>query len=564
MTQPASITFWNRVEPSPRSESLLPGLTAAVRDPLWMLARQWQLGELQGEDAASPAFVSVALRSTRIDGWRAGDGPVQPYDGSTPLEALAEREPASPDLRTAVELGQELERRLAAAGLPPAVAQTFRDRYPVPAVTALEPVRQRDSALRRLLGVCAGRAVHGLDALAAARIAAPGLPAGLALPAGTDPGTVAAVLGGWLGWADATLGPLGRDDPAAWRPDRLEYQLQVTGRAPDGAPLTWDAHPGRHGEFDWYAFDEADRGAPDATVAVDRSTASLLPAPVRFAGAPDPRWWNFEDSRFNWSDVDTDSRDLARLLVIDFMLVQGTDWYLIPLGHPVGTAVAVEQLLIRDVFGGYTVAGPAPAGEAPRRWRMYGSGEAFVLPPSALRATVDGPDLEEVRFVRDEQANLVWAVETTTEDGVGRPGSGRERATDTPSGAPEPAPTDAPLRYRLQSTVPVNWIPFLPVQVDAARRAVALQRAAMQRYVDGELVAVAPHGRILNPTGLADPRAYLVREEEVPRSGVRVLRAAHRTRWIDGSTHLWTARRVRAGAGEAASGLRYDIADRAG
>ena len=57
MTQPASITYWNRVEPSPRSESLRPGLTAAVRDPLWFLTRQWQLGEFQGEDAASPAFV---------------------------------------------------------------------------------------------------------------------------------------------------------------------------------------------------------------------------------------------------------------------------------------------------------------------------------------------------------------------------------------------------------------------------------------------------------------------------------------------------------------------------
>lgn len=112
--------------------------------------------------------------------------------------------------------------------------------------------------------------------------------------------------------------------------------------------------------------------------------------------------------------------------------------------------------------------------------------------------------------------------------------------------------------------VPVNWIPFVPVQVDAARRAIALQRAAMQRYVDGALVAVQPHGRVLNPTGLPDARVYAVREEEVPRTGTRVLRGAHRARWVDGSTHLWTARRVRAGLGEAASGLRYDLADRAG
>jgi hypothetical protein len=84
----------------------------------------------------------------------------------------------------------------------------------------------------------------------------------------------------------------------------------------------------------------------------------------------------------------------------------------------------------------------------------------------------------------------------------------------------------------------------------------------MQREIDGALVAVAPAGRVLRPTGLADPDVYRIPEEEVGRSGTRVLRAAHRTRWVDGSTHLWTARRRRAGLGEAASGLRYDVVDR--
>jgi hypothetical protein len=571
VTQPASITYWNRVEPSPRSESLRPGLTAAVRDPLWFLTRQWQLGEFQGEDAASPAFVSVAMRSGRLDGWRAGEGPVQPYDGAAPLEALAEREPSTMDLRTAVELGQALERMLVAAGLSAAVVQAFRQAYPVPAASSLDAERSRDTALVRLLRVCAGRATDGVAAWVAADRAATGLPAGLNLPQGTEPARVTDALGRFTRWAAATVGPLGPTDPPAWRAERLQYALQVVGMAPAGARVTLDADPGPHGEFDWYAFDEVarvgDGGAPG-----ERQSFSLLPAPVRFSGMPDPRWWNFEDARFNWSDVDTDRRDLARLIVIDFMLVQGTDWYVVPLGHAVGDLVTVEQLLVRDVFGDLTLVGRADSQAQPagRRWRMFttdmstsdGVADYLILPPSGLRATVDGPVLEEVRFVRDEQANLVWAVETTTEDGTGRPRPGRERATDTPSGAPEPPVTQAPLRYRLQTTVPVNWIPFVPVQVDATRRAIALRRAAMQRYVDGALTEVRPVGRVLNPTGLADPGVYLVREEEVPRTGTRVLRGAHRTRWVDGSTHLWTARRRRAGLGEAASGLRYDVTDR--
>jgi hypothetical protein len=117
------------------------------------------------------------------------------------------------------------------------------------------------------------------------------------------------------------------------------------------------------------------------------------------------------------------------------------------------------------------------------------------------------------------------------------------------------------LRYRLQTGAPLHWIPFPPVQVDAARRAVALERAAMQRFVDGALARIEPAGRVLKPTNLDDPRLYRVREEEVTRSGLRVLRSARRARWTDGSIHVWCARTRRAGRGEGASGLRYDLAE---
>ena len=113
--------------------------------------------------------------------------------------------------------------------------------------------------------------------------------------------------------------------------------------------------------------------ATDGMAAAQPQSFSLLPMPVRFAGMPDPRWWNLEDARFNWSDVDIDRRDLGRMLIVDFMLVQGTDWYLIPLGHEVGGLVAVEQLLVRDVFGGCTLVGRADAtpADGQSRWSMF-------------------------------------------------------------------------------------------------------------------------------------------------------------------------------------------------
>ena len=66
-----SATFWNRIEPSPRASQVEPQLRAAIRDPLWLLARQWQMGEFAGEDAGSPAYMTVRARRSSITAWRA-------------------------------------------------------------------------------------------------------------------------------------------------------------------------------------------------------------------------------------------------------------------------------------------------------------------------------------------------------------------------------------------------------------------------------------------------------------------------------------------------------------
>ena len=55
----ASITYWSQLQPSPRDASIATSLAACVRDPAWMLSRQWQLGEFAGADAGSPAFAGT-------------------------------------------------------------------------------------------------------------------------------------------------------------------------------------------------------------------------------------------------------------------------------------------------------------------------------------------------------------------------------------------------------------------------------------------------------------------------------------------------------------------------
>src|SRR5215207_7058567 len=99
-----AVTLWNRLEGRARKEDFDRSLRAEIRDPLWMLTRQWQLGEFNGEDAGSAAKARVQVNTGRIDRFavksenREATGgeewlPAVGYDTGLPLEVQVEREP---------------------------------------------------------------------------------------------------------------------------------------------------------------------------------------------------------------------------------------------------------------------------------------------------------------------------------------------------------------------------------------------------------------------------------------------------------------------------------------
>ncbi len=64
---------------------------------------------------------------------------------------------------------------------------------------------------------------------------------------------------------------------------------------------------------------------------------------------------------------------------------------------------------------------------------------------------------------------------------------------------------------------------------------------------------IEPLGVLLRPN-----EALVIRDEEIPREGVRVRRVPTLARGIDGSYARWITRRVTVGRGEGASGLAFD------
>lgn len=544
-----SFTYWSRLEPRPRTASLTDALAARIRDPAWMLTRQWQLGEYEGEDAASLAYVTVTRRLGRVTAWRTGDNDPVPLTDA-PLESQVVAEDLdSNDVALGAEFGAAFERALVAAGRDDLVA-LFRLFYPIVPLAA--DARARDPDAARFIDVLAGRRIDGVALMSAARSASPEPPPPTPADAASR-GAVIAAIARTTDLLGAQLLPATDRAATSWQADRLDYEVELVGHDPGGAPLTLVAEGTRDGLLDWHSFDAGTRVGQPGETTVD--TRSVIPTLATFRGMPSARFWAFEHGGFNVAAVRPDKRELGKLLVVDYMLVHGIDWYSIPLRQPVGTIAAVESLVVHDVFGETTSIAPVPTGTGVDRWSLFTLSRRDAEPvpwlfvaPSARHVLQRGPAREEVRFSRDEMANLAWAVERTILDPAGSPRSGHERAARAAATA---ARTTG---YRIQSDVPENWFPLLPVRIDHTSAETALERGTVAHDAG---VVPEPATRILRTP--ADSTVLRISEEALPRTGLIVSRAVHRARWIDGTTVLWCSRRFRRASGDESSGLRFDF-----
>jgi hypothetical protein len=391
----------------------------------------------------------------------------------------------------------------------------------------------------------------------------------------------------FVAWFHRVYSQPAAGEPAAWAPPYLEYQFACSAPADKtGATQTvLLAEQYHQGHLDWYSFDIAGaplrdaEGVPGSDAVLESAApVTFIPDVVEFGGMPNVRWWEFEDQKTDFGDVRASTTDLPLLMLAEFGLIYGNDWSVLPYDLPVGTLCEVRGIVVTDVFGVRTFIRAAGRGadEDWQRWSMYNLSRAgeggqadlrlFLAPATAK--VQEGTPIENVLLTRDEMANMVFGVETTIPGVIGKGISGQEAAGDlqrhlTPAEPPSSAPvieTDAVIRYQLGTTVPENWIPFIPVHNPGSNREVRLQRAAMPRLVGAQIgPVVTPRGAILrHGLDLPEPQAYFVHEEEVPRVGANVTRAFQRTRWWDGRIVTWLGRRKTIGRWVRGSGLTFD------
>ncbi len=544
------------------------GLQAKIHDPLWLLARQWQIGEFKAEDAGSPVGAQMQVENSPITRYRAGQSTAvaaKDYSAAAmPLEALVEHESVG-NLQFSVQAGLHFSRTLNLRGLSK-YAGAFLNSFSLKPLTETER-SSLDSGTVNYMTVMARRVIDGAALYAKLAPGRQGT-ADVALPnespfsgvATADRQAIVRALTDWMDWYTALFSQP-RPDENPWVRDRMEYTFAVSANTSRGE-VALSAPEYRDGRLDWFSFDLDSAQSLGAAGQGNTTTQAFLPSPVAFRGMPSRRYWELEDGNVNLANIQTGPQDLGRTLLVSFALEFANEWFLVPLEVPVGSVSLIQWLTVTNTFGEKLLLRHATAVDGPNApWNMFsltpakgGSSkfiDAFFLPP-VLGLDLEGSPIEEVFLLRDEMASMAWAVERTVESRTGQPLNRFEEFAQkqaqavTVKGA-QPGPRK--FTYRLGSSVPDYWIPLLPVQ---SGQSIQFQRGAMPGATPGS--TLLPKGRILDPSN-----PLLLHDEEVPREGARITRFYQYARWIDGSTHVWVGRRKQPGRGEGSSGLRFDF-----
>jgi hypothetical protein len=606
-----SIVGGNRLEPRTRSAEFNRSLRAEVRDAAWLLARQWQMKEFRAEDRGSPVAADITVEHAPLNQVKIGSKPVVPYaDGllPQPLDAMVQAQPPVMDWGMQLQLGAQwtrMLRRTTALTSPRigAIVAAARQSYPLLPPADVAPYRldyalaqttPEALAVLQAVGPAALNGYQLLLAIANATTPAVGFSAFLSSIGGTasEQQALIAIARAFLAWYNRVYYQHGlvAQDLAAWSVEEMAYQFQAA--APTSAGIAVMEAREHLGEgLDWYTVDEVANAVGSGfsnSTAVTTASSMAVPTEIQFLGAPNARWWEFEDRQVDFGQLTGDSSDLGRMLLQEFMFLYHNDWFSVPYTIPTGSLCSVTKLTVTDVFGLRYVVEPAgnnqrtEAGSATKldhdwgRWSLYAlsqrdqrqtSQPRLLLPPTAV-GTLAGPVLEQVYFAREEATNLVWGVEQLIPDQLGRGMDGNSAATRVTeylrarAQPVTPLATVAKLEYKLSTPTVENWVPFVPLLVpDTANKKgfLALEQGEMLRQVDG--LVLANNDLTIKPrtTLLAYPAVdYLMHERQVPPVGVRLEGNYRRTRWFNGATFTWYGRSRGTGRTGGSSGLAYD------
>lgn len=478
-----------RLGADPRLADLDRGLAAEVGDPLWLLGRQWQLGEHAGEDAASPVHVRFLQHEQPIVVETAtGDGDTR----HTPPQPVVESDPdqwwtASRRIRVGRHVLSD-----------PAVREAIGDDPSLRLADLPAPYH-------RLNG-------RGFDGRALWRRRGPDdldLDEELFEPR-----------------------PPATEPEDRWAPSRFRYDATL---AAGDTALTVRDHPG--GDLDWYAVDG------DGPVGLDEGVEHVtLVSQLRYPGTPTDRFWEIEVASLDLGGQAPDRSSFATLLLLELLSGHSDDWFTFAIDTDPGTVVTLTGVRVTDSFDEEHDL------EVPTDWSLFrvrGLDPRSLIVWPTVATPLTGPVQDEVVIGVDEDAAMLWAVERRV--------AGRDLATGPlRTEAPSAPDTRAPERAAYHPGAPIrdHWHPY-PLDARSSQRSFVQGRLADTSGATVEL-APAPRSALLrDPTWQRDPQVpaeeqpppHRIAPEAVPRFGLRLQRRSLLGRRLDGTPVAWRQRR---------------------
>lgn len=493
----------HQLEPLPAPD-LDDAVRAVVHDPLWFLARQWQMGEFQGENASTPVEVRATIRTRRISYTAAALPGAPPSLEALPPEVLVESE--NNDWWTIgrrLKVGAELAAQL---GLAPQERWLFAD--PPPPYDLVSP------------------AWDALTILADGDLDTSGL----------DPSPA---------------------EPAhCWVDDELVYEHADAFDA-EGTALHLRRHRG--GRMDWYSVDAGAGPAEPAGEFLELEP--LIPARLDFPGRPRAGTWEIEDAQHDYGSVGADAKHTSTAILVNLVQGHRDEWFAVPIGAETGVIVEITEFWVRDAFDqewdSTTSDGLNPPTDlvatpfGPRPWALFDSGTSGLILWNAVDRTLESEPIEQVQFGVDDQSNLVWAVERRLDSRSPRPIVPESGAYPLIPPPPGDQTVSSDYRYVPGMGAEAYWIPYA-LDAEAARRELARHRLRdLSFYPALDLPEAA--AAVLRDAGR-------IREGVVPIGGVQVERRWQLARASTGAPQLWIERRRGPLMSPPARTLRFDVA----
>jgi len=493
-----------RLEPAWPFGDLESGMAAPTADAAWFLGRQWQLGEHQGEDAATPVKVT---HRTAVD-------PVDPHGGDTrwdpalvPPEAVIESEHGdwwTPARRLRIGLAA------VSGGLPTPDA-----------VDPSDPRRDRlVEATVGLLPAPFGRRFEGR----------------------AYDGQLLHQHRAELRIDESIFAEVPTEPTDLWDPTELSYSAEFSCA---GVGLHVRRHDGHR--LDWYSVD-ADGPVPAPTTEPDQVT--VYPGRMVYPGGPHPRWWQIEDAALDMGGFGPDVSHFATMLLVDLMVSHGDNWFTFPIDVTVGSVATLRSVEVTDSFDDTWQI------TAPTDWSMFrvrGLDPASLLVWPTIDQPLSGPPLENVTVGIDEDANLLWAVEQRVEGEELDPSPPHVSPTDNPD-APEILEGSAQqgFVYRPMVGAARHWHPYQLKSENGHRRFVQARLSDLSG--PGGLMP-EPTARVLDPPGAI----HEIEPATVPWNGLRLQRQWRLVRQTDGVPVLWVQRDRSPLLAPPISGHRFDV-----